>query len=118
MSLESIRQIDGLNVEQGLKNCMDDEDLYRSVLEMYITQLQGNLPELDELFQAQDWAAYGRTCHAIKGASASVGAANVMSFSATLEAAGREDNDAIIRQQHGAYSEQLQSTIDELTASL
>ena len=116
MSLDNFRQIDGLDVDQGLKNCMDDADLYRSVLEMYVTQIQTNLPELDGLFNAQDWSGYGKTCHAIKGASASVGALKVMDFSALLEAAGKTENDAEIKQRHQDFSQLLQATLEALSA--
>ena len=117
MALDRIRQLHGLDVEQGLKNCMDDESLYLSIIEMYINQLQENLPELEELFNTSDWAAYGRTCHAIKGASASVGACQIQEFSARMEAAGKSSDAHLLTEQHASFTQLLQSTVGNLTAA-
>ena len=115
MALDYFRQINGLDVDQGLKNCMDDADLYASILEMYVNQLNDNIPELENLYNSQDWSAYGKTCHAIKGASASVGAVNIQSCAAGLETAGKDMNAGVIEQGHSAFCQQLRQAITDLS---
>jgi len=117
MALDYFRQISGLDVDQGLKNCMDDEDLYVSILEMYVTQLNDNLPELEGLFGNQDWETYGKTCHAIKGASASVGAVDIQGSAASLEAAGKNMDGSAIEQGHASFCQQLQNAVSALSAA-
>ena len=96
---------------------MEDEELYLSILDMYVEQLKGNIPELAQLKASQDWSTYGKTCHSIKGASASVGAVTIQSQSATLEAAGKNLNADTIEQGHQEFCTLLQNTIDSIATA-
>lgn len=110
MDINNVSQIDGINVVQGVKNCMDDETLYMSIVEMFVTQLKQNVDDLQSQFDASDWLTYGKTCHSIKGAAASVGAEKIQQFSATLEAAGKAENGAEITTHHTEYLALLSTT--------
>lgn len=114
MSVASLAKLDGLDVTQGLRNCMDDESLYLSIVEMFITQLKQNLGELQQQFESNEWIGYGKTCHSIKGASASVGATAIQSFSSELEAAGKLEDDETITTQHINFIELLKKTIEDI----
>ena len=117
MVIENIRRLDGLDVDLGLKNCMEDEDLYLSILDMYVAQLKDNIPELEGLRNNQEWTTYGKTCHSIKGASASVGAVKIQTLSASLEAAGKDEDAGTIEQSHVDFCDVLQSTIDSISTA-
>ena len=114
MSIESLKEIDGLNVEQGIVNCMDDEGLYLSIASMYIEQINEYLPKLKELFAAQDWSEYGHIAHSIKGASASVGTEAIQAKSSELEQAAKDQNYDPIIAQHESYLELLSSTLEKI----
>lgn len=116
MGVDKVSQVDGIDVALGVKNCMDDENLYLSIVEMFVTQLKQNVVELQQQFDAADWSTYGKTCHAIKGAAASVGAVKIQQNSATLEAAGKAGNGGDIQSAHAQYLELLTSTFQALEA--
>lgn len=116
MAFEALAQIEGLDVQTGKNNCMDDEALYVSVIGMYKEQLEQDLPKLKELFDAKDWINFGRACHGIKGASASVGAVDIQQSSAELEQAGKTEDGATIEANINAYLEQLQAMVTALSA--
>mgnify|MGYP000483126810 CR=1 FL=1 len=117
MSLESLRSIDGLDVDQGLINCMDDEGLFLSVVGMYVEQIKEYLPALIEHFQTSNFDEYGKLAHSIKGASASVGVHNVQTQSQVLEQAAKQGDFAPIQEQHESYYTLLTSTIEQLEAA-
>ena len=118
MSLEQLRQLEGLDVDQGLVNCMDDEGLFLSVIGMYIDQIKEYLPALIQHFEGNNFDEYGKLAHSIKGASASVGAHVVQDHSLVLEQAAKEGDHAIILEQHNTYFALLQSTIADLEQSM
>lgn len=114
MSIEALRQLEGLDVDQGLVNCMDDEGLFLSVVGMYIDQIKEYLSPLNEHYQSENFEEYGKLAHSIKGASASVGAHVVQAQSLELEQAARLENFAPIKAQHNTYFALLEQTVSEL----
>lgn len=118
MSLEALRQLDGLDVDQGLVNCMDDEGLFLSVVGMYIEQIKEYLPALIEHHGSDNFDEYGKLAHSIKGASASVGAHQVQEQSLELEQAGKNGDGATIQAKHQAFYELLETTIAQLEQSI
>lgn len=118
MSLQALRQLEGLDVDQGLVNCMDDEGLFLSVIGMYIEQIKEYLPSLISHFESKNFDEYGKLAHSIKGASASVGAHLIQQSSLQLEQAARENDHAIIEAQHQDYYQMLEHTISALEQSM
>lgn len=118
MAVEKLKLIEGMDVESGIRNCMDDEDLYMSIVDMFVAQLQSDLTSLQSQFEQQDWVAYGKTCHGIKGAAASVGASAVQNDSAILEAAGKNSDEAEIVKSHQSYKELLETTVAKMSEAI
>ena len=118
MSIESLKNIAGINVQQGLTNCMDDEELYLSIADMYVEQINEYLPQLAQLFSDQSWVEYGHIAHSIKGASASFGTEIIQSKSAELEQAGKQQDSALIVNEHENYIELLTKTLEQIQNNL
>lgn len=118
MSLDALRQLTGLDVDQGLINCMDDEGLFLSVVGMYIDQIKEYLPALTEHFDNKNFDEYGKLAHSIKGASASVGTHVIQGLSLDLEQAAKQQDGALIEAKHQEYYQLLVQTIDDLSASI
>ena len=114
MSIESLKQIAGINVAQGLTNCMDDEELYMSIAAMYVEQVNEYLPQLAENHTNQNWTEYGHIAHSIKGASASVGTEIVQAKSADLEHAAKQEDFDLIKNEHENYIALLNSTLEQI----
>lgn len=118
MSIEALRQLEGLDVEQGLVNCMDDEGLFLSVVGMYVEQVKEYLPLLNDYFLSENFEEYGKIAHSIKGASASVGAHLVQDQSFNMEQAARKQDFEPIRTHHSNYFTLLEQTIANLEQGL
>lgn len=118
MSLEALRQLKELDVDQGLINCMDDEGLFLSVVGMYIEQIKEYLPALIEHHRGNNPEEYGKLAHSIKGASASVGAHQIQAYSLELEQAGKNADSTTIQAKHQAFYELLETTITKLEQSI
>lgn len=118
VAIDGISQIDGFDTALGIKNCMDDEALYLSIVGMFVTQLKQNIIDLQAQYDNSDWVTYGKTCHSIKGASASVGAVKIQQESSVLEAAGKNMDDSTIANLHSNYIQLLSTTSDSLEASI
>ncbi|QTH64874.1 Hpt domain-containing protein [Psychrosphaera ytuae] len=118
MSTEQLSNIEGLDVQIGLTNCMDDENLFVEVLKMFAMQVDQDKATLEQQFNNDQWQEFGKTCHSIKGASASIGAVNIQESAALLERAGKEDNATVITEVFPVFMQQLQSMKEQLDSLL
>ena len=118
MSLDSLKDLSGFDFKQGFSTCMNDESLYLSIVQMYIVQLEEDLPKLQTAFDDQQWIEVGKVCHGIKGASASVGATDMQEASANLELAGKNEDGQSIKDNFPVYIEMLKSTASAIQQAL
>ncbi|GAA0299773.1 Hpt domain-containing protein [Psychrosphaera haliotis] len=118
MTIAALQSIDGLDLKTGLTNCMDDEQLYKDVISMFVIQLDQDIPMVRQFYNTQDWIGLGKACHGIKGAAASVGAHKVQDASAELEKAGKENNGDVINSQFEQYIVLLESFKAQISAAI
>ena len=118
MSIEALASISGIDTKQGLTNCMDDEDLYMSIIGMYMEQLVENLPQLAQAYSEQNWIEIGKLAHSIKGASASIGAFEIQAISAVIEKAAKHDEVSVITDNFESFVSLLNTTSSTLKQSL
>lgn len=118
MSTEQLSNIEGLDVQIGLTNCMDDENLFIEVLKMFAMQVDQDTATLEQQFNNDEWQEFGKTCHSIKGASASIGAVNIQESAAILERAGKDENADIISEVFPVFMQQLKGMRDQLNTTL
>ena len=70
--------------------CGDDIDFQREVIADFLSHLDSRLEEIATAVASSDPAAVRHAAHALKGASASLGAPALAEASARLESLGRE----------------------------
>ena len=87
---------------------------YLRVAGVFIGELDRFAQNLPEFLQADDRRLLERQAHSIKGAAASVGAAQVEDAARALEAAARSGSDILLRQLATALEKTVQPTIREL----
>ena len=97
---------------------MDDEDLFLSIVSMYVEQINEYLPMLTNHFDNQAWEEYGKIAHSLKGASASVGTFVIQELSAELEQSAKQQNFDPIIAKHDEYMQLLVSSAEQLQNSL
>ena len=113
ISIEQLEQIEGLNVEEGMQNCIDDLEIYTESLYGYVYE-DNRLDKLVELFNLSDWKNYCIEIHALKSASYLVGAKELGDISKSLEFACKEDNIEFVKNNHANAISMYENLLNSL----
>ena len=109
--LQCLKEMPELDVQTGLKYCMDEE-IYQEMLYEYIKA--DNVEAIDKLFAAQDWKNYITAVHALKSTSLTIGAVSLSESAKALEFAGKDEKMDYIKDNHKSVMEQYQSLLNKL----
>jgi PAS domain S-box-containing protein len=93
---QTLKDIEGLDSSQGIILTGGSEPLYREVLDVYSRDCEERLTMFQRPFDRGELRAFIINVHAIKSASASVGAGKISEKAAILEQAGRNEDLGII----------------------
>ncbi|MDR1948802.1 MAG: response regulator [Spirochaetaceae bacterium] len=115
--------IEGLNGEQGIVMTGGSEADYCEVLALYCQDCTGRLSLLHQFAAKEtpvheDFRFFTTQIHAIKGASASIGAMEVSQKAAALEQAGMVENLGLIRVGLGEFTEALAGLVERIRNAL
>jgi len=95
---ESARiEIAGLDTESALK-LLGSEELFRVVLKDYYQVIEKKANLIKQLEENEDWHGYTIEVHALKSASKQIGAMELSSLAAQMEAAGNAGNGKLIHE--------------------
>ncbi len=98
-----------IDKEIGLSYCMDLEDVYKDVLEIFCEQCEEYYPELDECVKNKDWKKYAIITHGLKSNAKNIGAMNFAELSFNHETAGKNDDGAYILAEYEGYLNTLKA---------
>jgi HPt (histidine-containing phosphotransfer) domain-containing protein len=93
-------------------------DGYKKVLAVYLSDIELRLPQLQNNPQSDDLPQFITNVHAIKSASASIGAATIATAAARLERLGRAGNLPVIRETLSGFVERLTELAQSIGALL
>ncbi|MDR2404173.1 MAG: response regulator, partial [Spirochaetaceae bacterium] len=115
--------IEGLNSEQGIAMTGSSEADYCEVLFLYCNDCTARLGLLYQFADTdsptrEDFQFFTTQVHALKSASASVGAAGISEKAAFLEQAGIAENLAVIREELGNFSSELAELVERIRDTL
>ena len=113
MKLELLKKL-GLDTEEGLACCADDEEFYGEMLREYVTESEERAETLEAQFAARDWDAYRVAVHAAKSTSRMIGALELSLKARELERAASEKEEAFLLSGHERFLRELR----EFTAAL
>lgn len=117
--VDLLKQENKLNLKQGLSNLGNNEVNYIKVLNAYLKEGYGRLSSIKEAYEAFDMPLFTTYVHAVKSASASVGAMTVSEMFKDLESAGKSSNlgfiDSHFNDYMRAYEEILSKIKDYLS---
>jgi signal transduction histidine kinase/CheY-like chemotaxis protein/HPt (histidine-containing phosphotransfer) domain-containing protein len=102
-----LRQIPGLDVEQGILFCGGSYASYRAILKIFCEDLSGDIEALRHAVEVKDWKACTLILHTFKGTLRSIGNEPLGQKAVRLEAAGK------IMDEH-AISQGVEPFIEEL----
>ncbi len=82
----SLEQVEGLDVAEGLERCVDDRELYQSVLIEFRDRYENMTARLETLLTAGQWGEAERLTHAAAGTAGMLSANDLHDATATLNA--------------------------------
>ena len=109
---ELLEQLDGIDVESGIKNCAGSKSAYFELLQTYASSNLANV--LNDYFEKEDLENYAITAHSIKGASKTIGALDVADKAYTLERAGKRGDITFIWDHHSEMVEEYTTILKML----
>jgi len=117
-SNSSFITIPGVDIQKGIAMTGGTEAGYRSVLSLFHKDAEDRLPLLQHTPEADALPAFVTKVHALKSASASIGAAQVSALAAELETAGKAGDIAFIGKQLPVFVELLTALVKSIQDTL
>jgi len=114
----SFFEIAGLDVKQGIATTGGTETGYIDVLVVFCKDVENRLPLLQDVPDTNSLPSFVTQVHAIKSASGSIGAVKISEEAATLEAAGKAGNFALIEKSLKSFAEHLAELIKNIRVVL
>ncbi|MBR5419859.1 MAG: response regulator [Lachnospiraceae bacterium] len=109
-----LEDIEGIDVQAGLKNCGSIEG-YISVLSVFHGTARSKAEEIEKLFGEGDIENYTIKVHALKSSARIIGASALSELAKSLEDAGKRKDSAYIRENTERLLEQYRSLDDRLS---
>jgi len=110
--------IPGVDVQKGIALTGGTPAAYRQVLSLFCRDTEDRLSLLQKTPEANALLAFVTQVHALKSASASIGAAEVSALAAELEKAGNDGDTAFIGEHLPAFARQLRELTENIRAAL
>lgn len=85
-----------VDMEAALEACGGYEDIFDSVLEVFLIEISEFPEEIDELYQKKDWKNFRVRIHGLKNSAATVGAMQLSALSKMLEMAALHEESNVI----------------------
>ena len=90
------RVYDGLNPRQGILNIGGNKEAYNEILETFMNDYRQVRDITDDAVYTRNLQRYAIQVHAVKGAAANIGAADLSEFARQLESAARSGETALV----------------------
>jgi len=114
----SLPDIPGVDTAKGIAMTGGTITAYRKVLSLFCKDVEQRLPLLQNAPEADALPAFVTQVHSLKSASASIGAQEVSSMAAGLEAIGKAGDAAFIRESLPDFVKQLEELTKNIRVSL
>ena len=112
---EWLLQCEGIDTEQGVKNCGGTEE-YLSVLTGFYSAIDDRADEIATYYNNEDFKNYTIKVHALKSSARSIGAMDLSEKARLLEEAGNENNVDFIKENTAELLTDYRSLVNTLSA--
>jgi HPt (histidine-containing phosphotransfer) domain-containing protein len=117
-SSDSLPPINGVDTAKGVASVGGTMSAYRQVLSLFCKDVEDRLPLLRKTAEENDTSVFATHVHALKSATASIGAGNISAQAAGLEAISKAGDAAFIRESLPDFATQLSELVKEITVAL
>ncbi|MCL2718148.1 MAG: ATP-binding protein [Lachnospiraceae bacterium] len=107
------KNINGLDINDGIGNMGGDEKAYIQVLRSYAINVRSQLPVIESVDETT-LDKYKITVHGIKGTSYYIGARSIGDLAKALEKASNSDDISYVRKSNPVFLEAVKTLIDSL----
>ncbi len=114
---EAIQSLPQLDTEEGIDYCGDTED-YLEALKIWQASAEEKAKNLETLLQEDNLNEYTLLVHSMKSMLRSIGAKELSAHAAKLEAAAREEDTMLLRQDTYGFTAQIRELRKALTQAL
>jgi len=107
-------KIDGVDAKKGIAMAGGNIEIYMEVLATYRKDGIKKIDEIKECLETDNYNLYTTYVHALKSASASIGAFDLSEMAKALEAAGKQQDLAYIKQHNSEFLNTLKIILDNI----
>ena len=108
----------GINKADGMRFCGNDEEMYRSILEAYVSESKEKSENLKATFASKDMENYEVFVHSLKSTSKTIGAMNLYTLAAKSEAAAKEKDEKTVEKNHETIMEMYSEIVEAIRKNL
>lgn len=106
----------GIDTKTGLKYCQNEESFYRTVLAEFAEVSKEKSDDLQKAFDAKDWKNYEVHVHSLKSTSKMIGAKDLSTLAASLEAAAVSEDAGAIEANHDGMMKKYKNVTEAIGA--
>ena len=106
--------IPGVDVQKGVAMTGGRIDFYRKVLDVFLRDAEKRLPKIIAFNPEEELLPFITEVHALKGATASIGAGEISKKAGEIESAGKSKNLDFIEKNLEAFISELQKLINDI----
>ena len=115
---EAYCTISGLDTRKGIRNSGGIAEHYTEILSIYATDSKNRLAEIEKFHKEDNIKALTICIHALKSASANIGADELSTMATELEAAGKRDNTDYIDANLRQFTDALERLLNNIQSYL
>jgi signal transduction histidine kinase/CheY-like chemotaxis protein len=104
----------GVDTKKGIHMAGGSKDVYVAILEIFYRDCSEKIDDMNAAFEAKNMAAYASQIHALKSASANIGAIETSDFAKAMEEACQKHNLEFVRENHDTFIRQLKLLIKNI----
>jgi len=116
--LELLLEVEGLDIKKGMSFSGGSMDLYLETLTTYYEDAKDRISKLGECLETEDLSLYTTYVHALKSASANVGASELSEAAKALEQAGNQGDLPYIESHNGDFIIALEQLLKDIGKAL
>jgi HPt (histidine-containing phosphotransfer) domain-containing protein len=107
-------KIEGIDVKKGIKMVGGSLELYMQTLAIFHKDGLQKIEEIKKSLETKNYSLYATYTHALKSASANIGAIDLSETAKELEAAGKQADSAFIEQNNAKFLANLESLLSNI----
>ncbi len=117
LNLQGLQAL-GLDTDEGMAYCADDEDFYEEMLNEYVLLAQEGLEDLERACASRDFDGYAMRVHTIKSTSRMIGAKEISGKAQQLEMSAKTGAVEMIPAAHESFLDAYRTLLEGIRKNI